>query len=271
MCDSPDCTTCGTAVGCYSPPKPPRPPPHPPLPPNPPAFPPDTSQYWVDSNGRLQTTAFSIGGDGELAIKGVSWFGLESRACYIGGGDKYPLAEAADFLVSNGFNAVRVPLAASEVLAATGSTSCLDHGVYYTHNPELVGLDYMSGLEWFVKMLGARGLLVMLDYHVDEPGKWPDEGTMEDEASHTAVWLELARRFCSVEYWNVFAADLKNEPHGMYWGAPPEGASPILYPPDQRWDAVASRLASAVHRSCPRWVAWPTNTREIMRLASPAT
>ena len=36
----------------------------------------------------------------------------------------------------------------------------------------------------------------------------------------------LARRFCAPhsDYWHVFAADLRNEPHAMYWGAAPPGA-----------------------------------------------
>ena len=32
------------------------------------------------------------------------------------------------------------------------------------------------------------------------------------------AWTTLATTFADEDkYWNVFAADLKNEPHGMYW------------------------------------------------------
>ena len=45
----------------------------------------DAAEYWVDSHGNLRTTAFEIGGDRALRIKGASWFGLESSSCFIGG------------------------------------------------------------------------------------------------------------------------------------------------------------------------------------------
>ena len=37
----------------------------------------DAAEYWVDSHGNLRTTAFEIGGNHALRIKGASWFGLE--------------------------------------------------------------------------------------------------------------------------------------------------------------------------------------------------
>ena len=45
----------------------------------------DAAEYWVDSHGNLRTTAFEIGGNRALRIKGASWFGLESSSCFIGG------------------------------------------------------------------------------------------------------------------------------------------------------------------------------------------
>lgn len=54
-----------------------------------------------------------------------------------------------------------------------------------------------------------------------------------------------------------FAADLKNEPHGAYWGPPPAGlsaAASSLYPAGERWDEAASEIGSVVHASCPRWL-----------------
>ena len=65
----------------------------------------------------------------------------------------------------------------------------------------------------------------------------------------------LLHRFCSARaYWNVFGADLKNEPHGMHWGPTPEGAPNGLYEQGQRWDEAASRLASSLHQRCSRWL-----------------
>jgi hypothetical protein len=271
-CDNPGCLRCGAAAGCAKPPPPPSRPAPPPAPPRGP----ESSEYWVDAHGRIRTTAFQ-GSDpgGAVYIRGASWFGLESAACYIGGGDKASIAGSAQFLRDHGFNAVRLPLAASEVLrAARGQPSrCLDSDVYYTHNREWQGIaDYLDLLERWVVTLGEHGLLVLLDAHVESPGKWPDDGTLSSENDLASVWEALADRFCadpsaggaggaggagssaSSRFWNVFGADLKNEPHGMHWGPPPADAPDGLYDPAQRWDAVASRLASRVHRACSRWL-----------------
>mmetsp|Transcript_33248 Transcript_33248/g.87457 ORF Transcript_33248/g.87457 Transcript_33248/m.87457 type:complete len:461 (+) Transcript_33248:824-2206(+) len=51
--------------------------------------------------------------------------------------------------------------------------------------------------------------------------------------------------------------DLKNEPYGMYWGAPAAADSFLeepLYMKEDRWDVLASKVGSLVHDSCPRWL-----------------
>lgn len=132
----------------------------------------------MDTRGRIRTTAFqSIDG---VRIKGASWFGLESAACYIGGGDKASISSSAEFLRSNGFNAVRIPLAASEVLrSARGEASeCMDVDVYYISNRAYLPLrSYLDAVGAWIAELAAHGLLVLLDVHVESPGKWPDEVT----------------------------------------------------------------------------------------------
>ena len=169
-----------------------------------------------------------------------------------------PIASTARWIASQGFNAVRIPLAMSEVLAgeAGHGSSCLNPAVYTDPNPELLHLSYLDGLAAWIRVLGDHGLLVLLDMHVDAAGAWPDAGTIRSETALTSAWLALSRRFClpHVEYWNVFAADLKNEPHSMTWGAAKPNAPASLYPPTQRWDLVASRLASTLHQHCGRWL-----------------
>ena len=159
------------------------------------------------------------------------------------------------FLKRNRFNAIRVPLAADAVL---GQRNCLsDGGVYYTHNYEFMGISYTEQLRLFVQKARDAGLLVLLDIHVARAGQWPDGGLLGPDGFETLrqAWSTLAELLCPAsEYWNVFAADLKNEPYSMSWGPPPEGAPDSMYPPEERWDVIASKLASHVHASCPRWL-----------------
>ena len=89
------------------------------------------ADYWT-TGASIFTNAFGTGPT-ELRIKGVSWFGLENRKCYIGGATDTPVRDVAEFLTDNGFNAVRVPLAADAVLSE-GKAHCVDAGVYYDYN-----------------------------------------------------------------------------------------------------------------------------------------
>ena len=117
----------------------------------------DDASYWVDSSGHVRTTAFEIdvAGMRALHIKGDSWFGLESSSCFIGGADHGSLAEYAQFLSANRFNAVRIPLAMSELLpGATGA--CLNSAAYKEHNAAFAGLGYVETLRAFVKLLGEQ-------------------------------------------------------------------------------------------------------------------
>ena len=228
------------------------PPPPPPIPPRP-APPPDTADYF-SRGSQLFTTAFDTAG-APLRIKGCSWFGMESHTCYIGGSDQAPVASYMAFLKQHHFNAIRVPLAADAVL---GTRKCLnDDGVYYTHNYEFMGLSYIDQLGLFVQKARDAGLLVLLDIHVTRAGEWPDGGVLGPGGLETLrrAWSALAELLCPPSlYWNVFAADLKNEPYAMSWGPPPEGAPDSMYPPEERWDVMASKLATHVHASCPRWL-----------------
>ena len=124
-----------------------------PPPPGPAASPPPHA--WIDARfwthrGTLRTNFFggsSGAGDGtELKVKGVSWFGLESKPCFaephtartdpralsvlpreplhrsrcrcfVGGLDQMPVEMGAAFLRRHSFNAVRVPLAVDALLS----------------------------------------------------------------------------------------------------------------------------------------------------------
>ena len=248
-----DCTQ-----GCARPSPPPIPSAPPATWPLPPSPPPDVAEYWTEGHF-VQTNAFALPPGESLLIKGVSWFGLESRSCYIGEGAAGPLSAYADFLKFHGFNAVRMPLAADAVIADRRAR-CLNQGIYVTNNPELEGLSYLTVVERFIELLGEHGLLVLLDVHNMRAGEWPEQGwpatplgATEGISTLRTTWRILAKRFCNPRrFWNVFAADLKNEPHGLYWGPAQGDAS--LYPANMRWDSTAGAIGTEVHRLCSRWL-----------------
>ena len=254
-CDQKECSQC--TAGCLRPP-PPGPPPSPPAGwPSPPSPPPDTAEYWTEGE-LIHTNAFKLPAGESLIIKGVSWFGLESGVCFIGGGQAGPLSEYASFLKQQGFNAVRIPLAADAVLA--DRAHCMNPGIYTDHNGVLEGKSYLDILEVFLDVLSEHGLLVLLDVHNMRAGELPERGwpaNGEDVADSVSdlfsTWGLLAQRFCSPHrFWHVFAADLKNEPHGLYWG--PAQGDTSRYPEHLRWDVTAAELGSAVHGLCNRWL-----------------
>ena len=141
-CNKEECSGC--TDGCARPPPPPASPPpwprHWKSPPSPPPPPPNTAEYWT-SGASIWTNAFELSDTHGLLIKGVSWFGLESGSCYIGGGPGGPLRSYAQFLQVHGFNAVRVPLAADAIAASLRGrdAACLNHGIYINFTPELEG------------------------------------------------------------------------------------------------------------------------------------
>ena len=191
------------------------------------------SDFWTRGSS-LYTNAFgsaSSTGDREpLRIKGASWFGLESSPCYPGGASKGKIELGMEFLRTHGFNSLRLPLAVDAVVQAFRGQNprCMapDPGVFYTYNIEWMDLGYLDFIDRMITTAGNNGILVMLDLHAMEAGKWPDTGVVGEagrQVLHEA-WEALSERYCNpARYWNVFAADLKNEPHGMYWG--PLGAA----------------------------------------------
>ena len=191
--------------------------------------------YWT-REGRIFTNVVEEGAtprEGtELKIKGVSWFGLESKPCAIGGLDQMPVEAGAAFLREQGFNAVRIPLAVSALISGQRDGECMPTELsakptaaagatsgYATHNPTYMGTTYMQMLTKFIQTLGDHGLLVLLDLHVTVAGQWPDDGKIGAAPwpnNFRRAWALLTAQFCDpFTFWNVMAADLKNEPHGM--------------------------------------------------------
>ena len=176
-------------------------------------------------------------------LRGVSWFGAEGGGACPDGLWQRPASEYLDFVKQNGFNAIRLPLAADTILAdpEVGKWSL-------TANTDWRGLSSLALLERIVKLAAKRGLLILLDLHRLHANVWPTaHGVWHDEEMPAnkleEAWRIVAKRFC--RYWNIFAADLFNEPWGATWGDGDE---------ERDWPLYASRLGDIVLQECPRWL-----------------
>ncbi|KOO53394.1 cellulase (glycosyl hydrolase family 5) subfamily protein [Chrysochromulina tobinii] len=176
-------------------------------------------------------------------IRGLSWFGAEGAGAAPDGLWQRKASDLIGIVARLGFNALRLPLAVDHVL----SNPSINRWTL-TANPELQRLRHLDLLERIVRLAAAQGLLVMLDMHRLRASVWPtthglwyDEGMPATQLE--SAWRRLARTFCS--HWNVFAADLFNEPWGASWG---DGDQ------ERDWALYAGRLGSLVLEECPRWL-----------------
>mmetsp|Transcript_29831 Transcript_29831/g.65226 ORF Transcript_29831/g.65226 Transcript_29831/m.65226 type:complete len:779 (-) Transcript_29831:266-2602(-) len=208
---------------------------------------------WETDPTKMFSTPFKVFGDNgklwiqptdgkrvELLIKGANWFGMQSPTACVNELWKYDVQDYIDFLVTNDFNAVRIPMSAPLIaLNPVLSDSC----------GEYTGATSLDAFDDLLLRLRRAGLLVMIDIHtLTEPEQnnplWceADACTAENEAPLFAAWRTLARRYCS--HPNVIAADLFNEPFGATWGT--NRATD--------WDRAAERLGTMLHSECARWL-----------------
>jgi len=151
-------------------------------------------------------------------LKGLNWFGFETTANCIFGLNFRTLDSIVDFIREHGFNFIRMPFYLELMLNdATPDPAHIDARL----NPELAGLKSLEVMEKVIQALGDKGILVMLDMHSFVPGSYMTDGLWYNaEHPETMViqtWDVVVNRFHK-KYWNVIAADLKNEPHGVTWG-----------------------------------------------------
>mmetsp|Transcript_159 Transcript_159/g.306 ORF Transcript_159/g.306 Transcript_159/m.306 type:complete len:568 (+) Transcript_159:401-2104(+) len=192
---------------------------------------------WESRSGKIYANGV------EFVIKGCNWYGGET-------GNKVPhglwsasLDNIVNFIATNNFNAVRLPFSL-QMISQNPSPGYIDA----TANPRLIGLRAMEVMDQVILALQRRNILVMLDMHranYDQElalwynAQWP-------EAQVISVWKTLARRYSDPQrWWNVFAADLINEPHGATWGSGDASTD---------WDKAAGRLGNAVLSVSPHWL-----------------
>ena len=141
---------------------------------------------------------------------------METDTCFLGGADRRSISSTAKWLAQQGFNAIRLPLAADAILNPDGHPCTLkgNQEGLRINNMVLGGLSYMKQIGEIAAVASDAGLLVLLDMHVMRAGVWPDGGSvsMGDREALLSAWRALATEFCDERlYWNVFGADLNNE------------------------------------------------------------
>jgi aryl-phospho-beta-D-glucosidase BglC (GH1 family) len=106
-------------------------------------------------------------------------------------------------------------------------------------NLDLKGLSTLEILDKVVQYAATKGLLIMFDMHSFEPDAFSRNGLWYDDTHSEQLvlqgWTTLIRRYGS--QWNVFAADLKNEPFATTWNTGNAQTD---------WNQAAQRIGSVI-------------------------
>eukprot|EP00490_Sorites_sp_Unknown_P012101 CAMPEP_0114655042 /NCGR_PEP_ID=MMETSP0191-20121206/10837_1 /TAXON_ID=126664 /ORGANISM="Sorites sp." /LENGTH=700 /DNA_ID=CAMNT_0001870639 /DNA_START=19 /DNA_END=2122 /DNA_ORIENTATION=+ len=158
----------------------------------------------------------------EFRMKGLSWFGFDSDTFIVhglaswAGGNSY--SKILDWIADNNFNAIRLPFSAEAILTNPTIDSSQYNGA---GNSIFNGKKVLQAMDIIIDAAATRGILMMLDLH----SRWKNQYTngFDDLADYTQtagkVWKILAQRYGN--RWNIFMADLYNEPHDITnarWG-----------------------------------------------------
>eukprot|EP01088_Endostelium_zonatum_P003540 TRINITY_DN14748_c0_g1_i2.p1 TRINITY_DN14748_c0_g1~~TRINITY_DN14748_c0_g1_i2.p1 ORF type:complete len:675 (-),score=127.95 TRINITY_DN14748_c0_g1_i2:44-2068(-) len=184
-------------------------------------------------------------------IKGVSWFGFETHYVPDGlGSNSISLYRAFTLLSKNNFNSLRIPISLEMVLSnpidpfSLGTNSNPSGIPAATSKPGSKALDILDQI-----ILYAQGfnILIVLDMHVLQTNGtanplWYD--TKYTEAQMTQGWVTLAQRYKT--YWNVFAADLKSNIHGIAtWNSGDLSTD---------WMSASQRISNAILNTGVNWL-----------------
>ena len=211
-----------------------------------------TPLEWTSEQGELRVNGFTF------HLKGVSvrstppthppathpihiqWFGFETDVYFPHGlWGATTTDRVFRFLRANGFNAIRIPFSA-ELALEPGRV------VRVAGEPELDNLGHLARLARFVDLAAQHNLLVMLDMHrLRATGGitelWYDGSTPYPRVLE--AWYNVMDAL--VEKWNLFAVDIKNEPHGAAtWGAGNPGTD---------WNRAAEDIANRIYGRYPQW------------------
>ncbi len=187
-------------------------------------------------------------GADEITIRGINWSGLN----YGAGIDSLNTGTVSDhitILKEQKINAVRLPM--STYLMLNMDDMVLDN-VNDTINPGLKGTSTGVHVDKLIRSLASAGILVMINMHrftgkgdneEDIGPLWYSQEYPEERV--IAAWVKVAQRF--KDFPNVFAMDIKNEPHASKGVEAKWGGSD----PKQDWAAACERIGNAILRVNP--------------------
>ncbi|KAF8368158.1 hypothetical protein PRIPAC_85987, partial [Pristionchus pacificus] len=155
-----------------------------------------------------------------LLLKGVNYHGFQSEYYAPLGLRDQNLNDILDVIKKHNFNTIQIPFSL-EMVRANPYTKRIDCEL----NPDLCGTTSIRMLDILIKRAAERGLLVVLSNNqfrgneaLNPPPLWYD--SQYPERIVIDIWKTLIHRYRN--QWNVFAFDLKNEPHGEpeeNWGS----------------------------------------------------
>ena len=178
----------------------------------------------------------------KVSIKGLNWFGLETEVYGLHGLWSVSMTQLLDFVKANKFNALRIPLS-MELIFGLDTLKCT--AINTSANPNLVNCTPGKLLDILVAESAKRGILVMPDIH-----RFVGTGVITElwynnenpESKMIDAWKIITKRYLNSP--NVFAMDIKNEPHGQAtWGTGNSATD---------WNAAATRIGNAILEINPK-------------------
>ena len=187
-------------------------------------------------------------GDQQISIRGINWAGLN----YGAGIDSLNTGTISDhitILKDNKINAVRLPMSANLML---NMDNMLLDNVSESINPGVKGTSTGLHVDKLIRSLASAGILVMLNMH-----RFTGKGNNEEdigplwysqeypEEKVIQAWVSVAQRY--KEFPNVFAMDIKNEPHSATGLVATWGGND----PKQDWASACERIGNAILKVNP--------------------
>ena len=168
--------------------------------PTPPTTPyPTAESICIDAdslNWRSYDNELKLNGN-TFKMKGLSWFGYETPNGGLYGLDVHSEDWYFQWMVDRGFNAMRLPFSGQFMESSSNREK------------------YRATVE----KAGKYGIFVMPDFHSYNTGSWTDGLDTINQANTIQQWGVIAELL--KDEWNVFIADIFNEPHDVdnnEWG-----------------------------------------------------
>lgn len=178
----------------------------------------------------------------QFFLKGINWFGFETETYSPHGLWSASMDYLLDILQMEKFNALRVPFSTE---FAENMDKLTPTGIDYVKNPDLEGKTSGQVLDILIKKCRERGIYVMPDMHRFRGASGIPELWYNSEFPEKRVieaWKRIVTRYKNDT--TVFAADLKNEPHGVATWKTGNLATD--------WASAAERIGNAILDVNPR-------------------